>query len=79
MRRYSNDEIVKAFKVYIKKVVRNAAIDYARIVKSAKHREVLFSELVDRKVSFSNYGSGTFLLMKYYFRFKIQVMKFLKN
>lgn len=62
MRRYSNDEIVKAFKVYIKKVVRNAAIDYARIVKSAKHREVLFSELVDRKVSFSNYGSGTFFV-----------------
>lgn len=62
MSSYSNDEIVKAFKVYIKKVVRNAAIDYARIVKSTKYREVLFSELVDRKVSLSNYGDGTFFV-----------------
>lgn len=62
MYRYSNEEIVKAFKTYIKKVVRNAAIDYARIIKSAKYREVLFSELVDRKVSLSNYGNGTFFV-----------------
>ena len=62
MSRYSDEEIVKAFKTYIKKVVRNAAIDYARIIKSAKYREVLFSELVDRKVSLSNYGSGTFFV-----------------
>ena len=59
---YSDEEIVKAFKTYIKKVVHNAAIDYARIVKSVKYREVLFSELVDRKVSLSNYGSGTFFI-----------------
>lgn len=62
MSRYSNEEIVKAFETYIKKVAHNAAIDYARIVKSAKYREILFSELVDRKVSLSNYGSGTFFV-----------------
>lgn len=59
---YSDEEIVKAFKVYIKKVVHNAAIDYARIVKNEKYKEVLFTELVDRKVSLSNYGSGTFFI-----------------
>lgn len=65
---YSDEEIVKAFKTYIKKVVHNAAIDYARIVKSAKYKEVLFSELIDRKVSLSNYGSGTFLIEKNLFK-----------
>ena len=59
---YSDEEIVKAFKTYIKKVVHNAAIDYARIVKNEKYKEVLFTELVDRKVSLSNYGSGTFFI-----------------
>lgn len=62
MNHYSDEEIVKAFKVFIKKVVRNAAVDYARKVKSAKYREVLFSELVEDKVSLSNYGSGTFFV-----------------
>ena len=65
---YSDEEIVKAFKTYIKKVVHNAAIDYARIVKSVKYKEVLFSELVDRKVSLSNYGSGTFFIEKNLFK-----------
>lgn len=57
---YSDEEIVKAFKVFIKKVVKNAAIDYARKVKSRKYKEVLFSELVEQKVSLSNYDNGTF-------------------
>lgn len=64
MSEYSDEEIVKAFKVFIKKVVHNAAIDYARKVKSAKFKEVLFSELVEEKVSLSNYGDGTFLFKK---------------
>lgn len=64
MSKYSDEEIVKAFKVFIKKVVHNAAIDYARKVKSAKFKEVLFSELVEEKVSLSNYGDGTFLFRK---------------
>lgn len=57
---YSDEEIVKAFKSFIKKVVENAAIDYSRKVKSRKYKEVLFSELVDEKVSLSNYDNGTF-------------------
>lgn len=31
---YSNEEIVRAFKSYVTKVVKNAVIDYARKVKS---------------------------------------------
>ena len=62
--KYSDEEIVKAFKVFIKKVVHNAAIDYARKIKSVKYKEVLFSELVDRKVSLFNYDNDTFFDLK---------------
>lgn len=58
--KYSDEETVKAFKSFIKKVVKNAAIDYVRKVKSRKYKEVSFSELIDRKVSLSNYDNGTF-------------------
>lgn len=63
-KKYSDEEIVKAFKVFIKKVIHNAAIDYARKIKSAKYKEVLFSELVDRKVSLFNYDNDTFFVEK---------------
>lgn len=56
---YSNEEIVRAFKSYVTKVVKNAVIDYARKVKSQKYREILFSECVDERVSLSDSDSGT--------------------
>lgn len=56
---YSNEEIVRAFKLYVSKVVKNAAIDYARKVKSQKYREILFSECVDERVSLSDSDSDT--------------------
>lgn len=56
---YSNEETVKAFKIFIKKVVHNAAIDYVRKIKSAKYREVYFSEFVEREVSLSEYDDNT--------------------
>lgn len=56
---YSNDEIVRAFKFYVTKVVKNAAIDYARKVKSQKYREILFSDCVNERVSLSDSDSNT--------------------
>lgn len=56
---YSSEEIVRAFKFYVSKVVKNAAIDYARKVKSQKYREILFSDCVDERVSLSDSDSGT--------------------
>lgn len=56
---YSNDEIVRAFKFYVTKVVKNAAIDYARKVKSQKYREILFSDCVNERVSLSDSDSDT--------------------
>lgn len=62
-KQYSDEEVVKAFKVFIKKVVHNAAIDYARKVKNGKFREVLFCELDEEEVSLSNYyRDGTFFV-----------------
>jgi len=55
-REYSEQEIVevvKSFKVFIKKVVRHSAIDYARKVKASKYREVVFNDLVASKTSLS--------------------------
>lgn len=57
---YSDEETVKAFKVFIKKVVHNTAVDYVRKIKSAKYKEVYFSELVDREVSLSTYDKDAF-------------------
>lgn len=56
---YSNDEIVRAFKFYVTKVIKNAAIDYARKVKSQKYREILFSDCVNERVSLSDSDSDT--------------------
>ena len=64
---YSNSEIdyvVKAFKIYVKKVVKHSAIDYARKVNSGLVREVAFTDIVDRNVSLSLFDSDTFFLSK---------------
>ena len=55
-REYSDEEIVeivKAFKIYIKKIVKHSAIDFIRISKKNKYKEILYSDLVDEKVSLS--------------------------
>ena len=62
-REYSEEEIVeivKSFKVFIKKVVKHSAIDYARKVKANKYREVVYSDLVDNKTSLSVFDDDVF-------------------
>lgn len=62
-REYSEQEIVevvKSFKVFIKKVVKHSAIDFARKVKANKYREVVYSDLVDNKTSLSVFDDDVF-------------------
>lgn len=63
-REYSDEEIVeivKAFKLYIKKIVKHSAIDFLRMSKKNKYKEILYSDLVDEKVSLSVFDDDTFL------------------
>ena len=63
-REYSDEEIVeivKAFKLYIKKIVKHSAIDFWRMSKKNKYKEILYSDLVDEKVSLSVFDDDTFL------------------
>ena len=63
MRELSEKEIeivVRAFKVFLKKVVKNSAIDFAKKVKSSRFTEVVYSDLVDEKVSLSMYDEDAF-------------------
>ena len=62
--KYSNEEIVKAFKSFVSKVIENAAIDYARKIKNRKYNEVSFSESFSEVVSLSNYDNDTFFIEK---------------
>lgn len=62
--KYSNEEIVKAFKSFVSKVIENAAIDYARKIKNKKYNEVSFSESFSEVVSLSNYDNDTFFVEK---------------
>ena len=62
--KYSNEEIVKAFKSFVSKVIENAAIDYARKIKNKKYNEVSFSESFSEVVSLSNYDNDTFFIEK---------------
>lgn len=52
--------VVRAFKVFLKKIVKNSAIDFARKVKSSRFTEVVYSDLVDEKVSLSMYDEDAF-------------------
>ena len=63
-REYSDEEIVeivKSFKLYIKKIVKHSAIDFWRMSKKNKYKEILYSDLVDEKVSLSVFDDDTFL------------------
>lgn len=62
-REYSDEEIVeivKAFKLYIKKIVKHSAIDFVRMYKSVSYREIVYSDLVDEKVSLSKFDDDAF-------------------
>ena len=66
-REYSDEEIVeivKAFKLYIKKIVKHSAIDFVSMSKKNKYKEILYSDLVDEKVSLSVFDDDTFLPSK---------------
>ena len=58
------ENTVRAFKLYITKVIKHSAIDYIRRVKSAKYTEMEYSESIDNIVSLSNYDEGTFFESK---------------
>lgn len=63
MREHSEKEIeiiVRAFKVYLKKIVKHSAFDFVKKVKSSKFTEVVYSDLVDEKVSLSMYDEDAF-------------------
>ena len=63
MRGLSEKEIeivVRAFKVFLKKIVKNSAIDFAKKVKSSRFIEVVYSDLVDEKVSLSVHDEDAF-------------------
>ena len=53
-------EVVRAFKVYITKVIKHSAIDYIRKIKAKKYIEVAFSNAIDSIVSLSSFDEGTF-------------------
>ena len=62
-KKYSESEIeyvVRAFKMYVKKVVKHSAIDYVRKVNSGTVREVALTDSVVRNVSLSLFDSDTF-------------------
>lgn len=62
-KKYSESEIeyvVRAFKMYVKKVVKHSAIDYVRKVNSGTVREVAITDSVVRNVSLSLFDSDTF-------------------
>ena len=40
------EETVKAFKVYLTKVIKHSAIDYIRKVKKAKYVEILYNDII---------------------------------
>ena len=52
--------VVKAFKNYMKKIVKHSAIDYARKFNSDIVKEVAFTDSVDRNMSLSSYDSDYF-------------------
>ena len=65
-REYSDEEIVeivKAFKLYMKKIVKHSAIDFVRMSKSVSYREIVYSDLVDEKVSLSKFTYTNFRYM----------------
>ena len=66
-KKYFESEIeyaVRAFKMYVKKVVKHSAIDYVRKVNSESVKEVTFTDIVDRNVSLSLFDSDTFFSPK---------------
>lgn len=66
-KKYFESEIeyaVRAFKMYVKKVVKHSAIDYVRKVNSESVKEVAFTDIVDRNVSLSLFDSDTFFSPK---------------
>lgn len=76
---HNDEEVVKAFKIFIKKVIHNAAIDFARKVRRIENKNVTISlnEYVDKKVSLSNYDNDAFF--SYSNIEKISTMDFLKR
>lgn len=62
-REYSDEEIieiVKAFKLYMKKIVKHSAIDFVRMSKIEDYSEIVYSDLVDEKVSLSLFDDDAF-------------------
>lgn len=58
------EHVVRAFKIYLKKVVEHSAIDYVRKVGHKLVKEIAFTDFVDKKVSLSVYDIDTFFSME---------------
>ena len=54
------EETVKAFKVYLTKVIKHSAIDYIKKIKKAKYVEILYNDIIDSIVSLSEWDNDTF-------------------
>lgn len=61
MNGYSDEEIVRAFKSYITKLIKHSAIDFIRKDRNKKYTEIAFNNVIDIMVSLSNYDEDTFL------------------
>lgn len=47
------EEIIKEFKVFLKKMVLNATIDFSRKVNAINSKEIVYSDFINQKVSLS--------------------------
>ena len=67
MRKHSKKEIeiiVRAFKVYLRKIVKHSAFNFSKKVKSSSFTEVTYSDLVDEKASLSMYDEDAFFSLE---------------
>ena len=68
------EETVKAFKVYLTKVIKHSAIDYIRKVKKAKYIEILYNDIIDSVVSLSEWDNDTFFDFRYNAYWKLRLV-----
>lgn len=62
---YSDEEIARAFTVYMIKIIKHSAIDYVRKIRRSQNKEISFSEVMNNKVSLSSFvDDGTFYLFE---------------
>jgi len=58
------EKTVKAFKTFIKRCITNSAIDYKRKMSKQGIIEIVYSDLIDEKVSLSIFDDDAFFVAK---------------